>query len=190
VSEGASTDTQVVVPTVSQLFWGWTQVGVLAFGGVLPYAHHHIVVRKRWLTQADFMAMLSIGQLMPGPNIVNVAIMLGRQVAGLRGALAAAFGILTAPFVIMVALVAGYVHVAEYALVNRAFSAIGAASAGLILGTGIKLARSQPRRAWAYLAIGAAFVCIGVLRLPLVPVMLTLAVLSTIAVWYLARPKP
>lgn len=174
-------------PTRGQLFWGFTRIGVSAFGGVLPYAHRELVTRRHWLTDVQFTELLAIGQLLPGPNIVNVAIMLGRQTNGLGGALAAGFGILLIPFFLMVAVVALYANVSDIAWVSKAFQAIGAAASGLILGVGIKLARTQPRRVWAAFAFVAAIVCIGGLRYPVVPVMLAIAAFSIFAAWKWGR---
>jgi chromate transporter len=171
----------VVRPSCSQLFWGFTRIGVSAFGGVLPYAHHQLVTVRRWQTESEFTAMLAIGQLLPGPNIVNVAIMLGREMHGFRGAVSALFGILLIPFFLMVAIVAVYMHFNDITWVEKAFRGIGAAAAGLILGVGVKLGRAQPKRAWAFAAMAAAVVAIGVLRVPLIPVMIVLAGASLVA---------
>jgi len=174
-------DPPTVRPSCAELFWGFTRIGVSAFGGVLPYAHHQLVTVRRWQTEREFAAMLAVGQLMPGPNIVNVAIMLGREMHGMRGAIAAALGILLVPFFVMTAVVALYMHLNDIAWVEKAFRGIGAASAGLILGVGVKLARSQPKKAWSFVAIGTAFLAIGVLGLPLVPVMIVLGLASVLA---------
>lgn len=180
-AETKPAEQSTVHPSCAELFWGFTRIGVSAFGGVLPYAHHQLVTARRWQTESEFTAMLAVGQLLPGPNIVNVAIMLGREKHGLRGAVAACLGILLIPFFVMTGVVALYMHVNDIAWVEKAFRGIGAASAGLILGVGVKLARAQPKKAWAYVAMGAAFLAIGVARLPLVPVMLVLGLGSVFA---------
>ena len=82
------------VPTVVQLFTGFSTVALSGFGGVLPIARRTLVEKRGWLDEAEFVELLSLGQLLPGPNIVNLAVMLGDRRRGLPGALAALAGLL------------------------------------------------------------------------------------------------
>jgi chromate transporter len=67
-------------------------MAVQAFGGVLPIAERIIVIDKKWLSQKQFVEMLAVSQAIPGPNIVNLALMLGDHFQGWRGAFAASMG--------------------------------------------------------------------------------------------------
>ena len=65
--------------TTGALFWGFLKVGVSGFGGVLPIAHRMLVERRRWLTEQEFTEALSLSQFLPGPNIVNLSVIIGRR---------------------------------------------------------------------------------------------------------------
>ena len=89
-----------------ELFVVFNRLSLQGFGGVLPIAQHHLVERERWLTKAQFVELLSVGQVLPGPNVVNMALMLGDRHFGWRGALAALDGILLVPMLVVLLLAA------------------------------------------------------------------------------------
>jgi chromate transporter len=154
-----------------ELFVVFTLLALQGFGGAIVVAQRVLCEDKRWLTRAEFVEMLSIGQVVPGPNVCNVALMLGDRFFGWRGAVAALGGLLTVPFGIVLALVAAYARWAANPAVAGALRGMGAVSAGLIAGTALKLAqslRTNPLGVRACAAVGtAAFVLVGVLRVPL-----------------------
>jgi chromate transporter len=154
-----------------ELFVAFTLLALQGFGGVIVVAQRVLCEEKRWLKRAEFVEMLSIGQVVPGPNVCNIALMLGDRFFGWRGAAAALAGLLTVPFGIVLALVAVYARWAASPAVAGALSGMGAVSAGLIAGTALKLAQSlrlNPLGVPLCGALGtAAFVLVGVVRLPL-----------------------
>ena len=83
--------------------------------------------------------MLALGQVLPGPNVVNIALMFGDRFFGLRGAFAALAGMLAVPLVIVLCLTAAYAEFSRIAIVSGALRGMGAVAAGLILSTAIKL---------------------------------------------------
>ena len=87
-----------------ELFWAFTSLALQGFGGVLPVAQRELVEKRGWLTREEFAETLSVGQVLPGPNIVNMALMIGDRYFGWRGAFAALTGILLAPLAIVLTL--------------------------------------------------------------------------------------
>lgn len=154
-----------------ELFVAFTLLALQGFGGVVVVAQRVLCEDKRWLTRAEFVELLSVGQVVPGPNVCNVALMLGDRFFGWRGAAAALGGLLTVPFAIVLALVTVYASFAASPAIAGALRGMGAVSAGLIAGTALKLAqslRASPLGVPACLGLGAAaFVLVGVLRIPL-----------------------
>ena len=82
--------------------------------------------QPRWLTAAEFTEVLGICQLMPGPNVVNVAVFVGARFRGARGSLAAFAGLVAVPFVIVLALATVYGRLAEDAIVRGTFGGLAA----------------------------------------------------------------
>ena len=162
-----------------ELFVAFTLLALQGFGGVIVVAQRVLCEDKRWLSRAEFVELLSIGQVIPGPNVCNVALMLGDRFFGWRGAVAALGGLLTVPFAIVLALVAAYQHWEASLAVAGALRGMGAVSAGLIAGTALKLAqslRTNPVGVPACLGLAAvAFAMVGLLRIPLAFTLLAIA---------------
>jgi chromate transporter len=157
--------------SLRELFVAFTVLALQGFGGVLVVAQRVLCEDKRWLTRGQFLEMISVGQVLPGPNVCNVALMLGDRFFGWRGAVAALGGLLAAPFGIVLALVAVYGRWSSVPAVAGALRGMGVVSAGLLLGTAAKLSgalRGNRLGAPACWALGsAAFVLVGLLRAPL-----------------------
>ena len=171
----------------AHLFLVFSGLALRGFGGVLPWAQRVIVEERRWLTREQFVEVLAFAQLLPGPNVCNLAIMLGDRWFGVRGALAALAGMLVAPAALVLTLAALYGRLADDPLVRRMLVGMIAVAGGMILGTAARLAgghRGHP----GWFAFGAvAFVGVGVLRLKLAWVIAVVAPAAVAAAWWANR---
>lgn len=175
-----------------QLFRVFNALALQGFGGVLPVAQRELVEHQRWLTKEEFLAVLSIGQVLPGPNIVNMALMIGQRFFGLRGAFAALAGLMIAPLAIVLLLAAAFGQVSSVPMAVGALRGMGVVAAGLVISTAIKLAaplRKSPIGLAACALIGViTFVGVGMLRWPMVWVVLGLgSAAMAFAAWRLSR---
>ena len=175
------------VPALSELFLRFTQVSLSGFGGVMPFARRMLVEERRWLSPEEFTDVLSLCQLLPGPNIVNVAVCVGARHHGVRGAVAAFAGLMTAPFFIVLALGALYTEYGRLPAVSAPFRGISAAAAGLVVAMGLKMATSRRLRSAMALFALITFVGIALVRLPLVVFLLGAAPLSVAAALWRAK---
>ncbi len=159
-----------------ELFWAFTWLALQGFGGVLAVVQRELVERRHWMTRAQFVEDWSVAQIMPGPNVVNLSLMIGGRYFGLSGALCALAGMLVAPLVVVLSLAALYGSVAHTATAQGALRGMGAVAAGLIAATGIKLMAALEHnpmgRAVCTCLAALTFVAIGVLRWPLAGVLL------------------
>ena len=182
--------------SLSDLFLSFTALALQGFGGVLAVAQRELVERKRWMTREEFVEEWAVAQIMPGPNVVNLALMIGSRYFGWRGALAAMAGMLCAPLLVVVVLALLYTQYGQHPQVAGALRGMGAVAAGLVAATGLKLLstlRGHPLRPWgAGLLAVATFVAIGLLGVPLVTTLLGLGGLGWgLTWWQLGRaPKP
>ena len=132
-----------------ELFIAFTLLALQGFGGVIAVAQRVIVEQRRWLTRAQFVEVLAVAQVLPGPNVCNVALTIGDRFFGWRGAFAALAGMMAIPLVIVLLVTAVYAEFAANPAVAGALRGMGAVSAGLIVGTGLKLVgalRENPMR--------------------------------------------
>lgn len=165
------------------LFLTFSQLALSGFGGVLPWAHRTLVERKAWLTQREFIETLALGQLLPGPNIGNMAVIIGYRFAGYAGAAAAFAGLVGGPFLLMIAAGLLYQNYGALPMVQQALSGMSAVAAGLVLATGLKMGGSLKRhwRPWLFTAL--ALLGVGALRWPLLAVVGALAPFAIAAAW-------
>jgi chromate transporter len=154
-----------------EVFTGFLWIGARSFGGVMPWAYRTLVEERRWMTQADFTETIGLCQFLPGPNIGNASIVLGKRWFGLAGALAAFFGLMALPFVWVLALFVLFTDIASDPVVKSVVTGVGAAGAGLFLGTAIKLARALMTKPAALVLIAVCFLLVAVARVSLLAVL-------------------
>jgi len=163
---------QVAPPrTLTELFTGFLAIGARSFGGVLPWAYRTMVEERRWLTQADFAETIGLCQFLPGPNIGNASIVLGKRWFGVPGALVAFLGLMALPFVWVMLLGVLYLEWASNPTVRAIVTGVGATGAGLFIGTALKLGKAIVRKPAALALVAACFLTVGVARWPLLIVM-------------------
>lgn len=169
------------------LFIAFTLLALQGFGGVLAVAQRELVDRRGWLTRLEFVELYAVAQLLPGPNVVNLSLMIGDRYFGLRGALAAISGMLLAPLLVVLALAASYQQLAQYPAVAGALRGMGAVAAGLILAMALKMLttlRGNVLGPALCTALGlATLTAIAVFRVPLAWVVIGLGLSG----WGLAR---
>ncbi len=174
-----------------ELFVAFTLLALQGFGGVLAVAQRVLCEQKRWLTREQFVEILAFGQVLPGPNVCNVALMVGDRFFGWRGAFAALAGMMTVPLVIVLAITVAYSQFASNPVVAGALKGMGAVAAGLIVGTALKLMsalRANPMGIPACtVLLLSAFVSVAILRWPLVRVLLGLGTVANLLAWQRLR---
>jgi chromate transporter len=157
--------------SLSDLFISFTLLALQGFGGVMAVVQRELVERKRWLTQEEFIEDWAVAQIMPGPNVVNLSLMIGGRYFGLPGALAALAGLLAAPLVVVLALAVLRDRFADNAIVAGALRGMAAVCAGLIGAAGLKLSSALKKSplplAWCVAIAALGFVLVALLKCPL-----------------------
>lgn len=162
----------------TDLFWSFTWLALQGFGGVLAVVQRELVDKKKWLTREEFIEDWAVAQVMPGPNVINLGLMLGDRYFGLTGALTAMAGLLLFPLIVVLVLASMFAGIADMPQAQGALRGMSAVAAGLITGTGLKLIPALKTNVLgipisALIAV-MIFIAIALLRLPLVWVLLTM----------------
>lgn len=164
------------------LFWALTTLSLQGFGGVLPIAQRVLVEEKRWLTAQEFVEEWAIAQIMPGPNVVNLTMMVGHRFFGWTGALTALAGMLFIPTVVVVSIAVLYGQLLNYPAAVGALKGMAAVSAGLIIATGLKLLKTLPQHPVGLMgALALALACflgVAIFHFPLGWVILILGAIA------------
>ncbi len=168
-------------PGLLELFWVFTKIGLMSFGGALStWIHREVSVNRRWMTETEVLSGLALAQIMPGINVVNLSLFVGQRLRGVAGAFAGAMGILAAPSVIVVCISLVYDQFSHYAWLGDLLNGIAAAAIGMLIHMGVK-ATQRSARSWPLLLVVAGiFVGVGILKLHMV---IVVALLGPVSIW-------
>ncbi len=168
--------------SLAALAGGFLKVALASFGGGLSAWSRQVVVEeKRWLGDEEFLSALTLCRVLPGPNQVNMAVFVGTQLRGVPGALAALVGLIGVPLLIVIGLGVAYFHYHHVPQLQSVLAGAVAAATGMALSMGFKVGAPLLRDPVALALAVAAFVAVGVLRLPLVAVVV---VLGAFGMWW------
>ncbi len=171
----------------AELYLVFQRLALQGFGGVVPVAHRELVERQRWMSADEFVGLLALGQVLPGPNIINMALIYGDRHFGWRGAMSACAGLLAVPLLIVLVLVSLYRQFAGDPMVAGALRGMGAVAAGLVLATAVKLLPTLKKNVLGLplcaLLCAATLASIGWLRWPMVWVVLALGSVAMAVAW-------
>lgn len=146
------------MPTYKQIFMVFLKMGAFAFGGVyamLALFQRELVDKRKWLQQDEFAEGVAIGQMTPGPPIINTGIYVGYHLKGSKGALAATAGQVLPGFVLVLVLAYVYKEFKDLHWFSMVLKGIGAAVVGLLASVVFKMGKKIVRgRAAVFFAAG------------------------------------
>lgn len=178
--------------SLTDLFMSFTLLALQGFGGVLAVVQRELVERKRWLTPEEFVEEWAVAQIMPGPNVVNLSLMIGGRYFGLPGAMAALAGMLLMPLLIVLLLAVLLAHFGTHPSLSSALRGMAAVSAGMIAANGLKLAAALKKHplprplTLALCALGVLLVAL--LRWPLLYVLFSVGALGWLLTYLKLKP--
>jgi chromate transporter len=178
--------------SLGDLFLSFTLLALQGFGGVLAVVQRELVEKKRWMTREEFVEEWAVAQIMPGPNVVNISMMIGGRYFGLPGAMVALAGMLTVPLVVILLLALLYAHFGAHPGVAGALRGMGAVAAGMIAATGLKLFQALRSNALGMrlclLFTALCFAAVALLRWPLAYVLGGLGITGCIIAYRRLKP--
>src|SRR4051812_40132177 len=166
-----------------ELFVAFALISLQAFGGALAFIERTVVRNKRWLSAEEFLGLYAISQVLPGPTGISFCVLLGDRFFGLRGAMATVGGFLLLPGVIVIGVTTVFQHFQDVPQVQGALHGMGAASVGLIVTTAMRMGRTLKGRRVGIFVAALSFAAVGLARLPVGTVVLTVGVLSVLWAW-------
>lgn len=181
---GRSPNTSSKAPPASLLDVARTfaTIALVSFGGGQKAALRRAVVERReWLTEDDFIEALALAELMPGANLVNLAVAIGHRLRGAAGACVAMLAVCVPPFAIALAVAVAYFAHLEIPLAGAALRGCAAGAVGLTVANAIDLTVERRRDGPLALALlTATALAVAFFKLSLLPVML---IFGGLGVW-------
>jgi len=152
-----------VKPSSWDLFWSFCIVGCFTFGGglaMLPLIRREVVEKRAWMNDRQIIDTFAVAQSLPGAVAVNSALFIGKQLGGIWGALMALFGVVLPAFLSILLLLLFLTQLQDNIYVEKVFSGIKAASAGLIFLAAVQMSRLAAKGFSGFLIALAAFLMI------------------------------
>ena len=175
---------ETVAPrSAGEVFLAFAGLSLQAFGGAVAHIERTVVQRKRWLTGEEFLGLYGISQVLPGPTGVSFCVLFGDRMFGLRGAIAAVGGFLLLPAVIVLVIASLFQEYHHLPQVRGALHGMGAAAVGVIASAALRLVRNLRGHHAGIVVALLAFAAVGLARLPVAWVVMSLGVLSVLWAW-------
>lgn len=165
--------------TMRDLFVTFLRVGMTSFGGsTQAWVYRAVVEERAWLDDEAFLAGMTVAQIMPGANPVNLALYVGQQMRGWVGATIAALGMVVPAFCVVLVMAVLYARLVVFPITHFLLLGIATAGVGATLAAGVKVGLRVERKPLRYLVAAIAFATVGLLHWPMVPVVAVLAPVS------------
>lgn len=171
---------QEIHPSNKELFTGFMKLGLMGFGGVLPLAHRMIVEDRKWLTTEDFTHLLGVCQILPGGNIINMAVAIGYEFHGVKGAISSVIGLIFAPTIIVILLYELYAQFQNIPTIKHMIEGLAAAAAGLLFAMSLKMLKPILKSYLTFFTIIMTIIFMLMVKIPLLFTLLILVAINMV----------
>ena len=162
--------------SLKEIFWRFSWLALQGFGGVFPVAQRELVEKHHWLTKEEFVEDWAVAQVMPGPNVINLGLIIGSRFFGIRGGLIALLGLILFPLILVLILIFFYSSISHKPEIVGALRGMAAVTAGMIAGASLKLAstfKTHPLKSpLCWFIVMTCLVAVTYLKLQLIYVLL------------------
>jgi chromate transporter len=173
-------------PGLGEIFLVFFKIGTFAFGGVysmISFFERELVDKRRWLSHEEFLETFAIGQMTPGPPIVNTGIGIGYRLRGLPGVLVTTAGQALTGTVLAIILAAFYLQTQENPLLQSVMKGVAAAVVGLLGSIIYKMGRKLIVDLKSAAFCLAAFVALAAFGLNPIALIVTAGLLGLVVNW-------
>ena len=177
-------------PSLVSIALAFAAISSTSFGGGQKASIRRQVTSRGWMDADVFMDGLELAQVLPGPNILNLAIYCGQKARGIPGALAAFCGASIPPFLIILVAGALYFKYAANPYVHGALRGCAVGALGLTLGNALELSWDE-RRDWVrLLLLAVTAVVVSLFKMPLLLVLVVFGGIGIAHEYVRARRQP
>jgi len=161
-----------------QLFLSFFQIGLFSIGGgyvAMPLLQSKMVNQYGWLTQAQFIDLITIAEMVPGSMSINSATFIGIKIAGIPGAIIAIVGNILPSFIIMLILSKLYERYSEQRIIRNVLTSVRPIVVAAILTASLILLEfavgtfKQPN-IFAIIVFLLAYMMLSSKRIPMSPI--------------------
>jgi chromate transporter len=181
-----SADLTKLSVSLVDLFLQFLIIGAVSFGGgIIAYERILLVEKRKWLNADQFMAYLAISQTMPGLNSVNLAVLTGDHLRGMKGSIIALIGLVLPGSTLVLLLGFVYTALTDHAITVLLLTGIAAGATGLLAAVTYRIGDAHWKKPISLLLIATTFILMSIVKLQLLEV---LAIMLPIGL-FIYRPK-
>src|SRR5512135_2396563 len=169
--------------SLRRIFLVFLKMGTFAFGGVysmLSFFERELVEKRKWLTHDEYLESVAIGQMTPGPPIVNTGICIGYKLGKIKGALVTVLGQAFTGTILAIVLAVFYLKTKDNVLLRSVMKGVGAAVVGLLLSIIYKMATKTLKDYKTFLFAFVALIALAVFKLNPIGLILAAGILGFI----------
>jgi len=150
---------------------------------MLAFFERELVQKRKWLSHEDFAESVVIGQLTPGPPIINTGIFIGYRLKKLKGAITTVIGQVLPSFILILIIAYLYIAYNDIPLMRSILKGIGAAVVGLISSVVYNMSKNFLKDYKSILFAVATFLCLAVFKINPIILIFVSAIAGLIAYW-------
>lgn len=172
--------------SLGEIFWIFAKIGAFTIGGGIPMiaAIKKELVERQWLTDEDFIDIITLAQTAPGLFAVNIAILTGHKLRGTKGSIVATIGSALPPFIIILLVAMFFTSYKDNEYVIKAFKGIRPAVVALIGVPMLDMLRSTRMRWWSWLIVVSSMTLVCLLSVSPIYILICVISVAAFVSWY------
>ena len=168
------------------IFKVFGKIGAFTIGGGIPMiaAIKSELVERKWLTDEDFVDIITLAQTAPGLFAVNISILTGHRLRGTKGSVVATIGSCLAPFLIILLVAIFFTSFKDNEYVLRAFKGIRPVVVALIGVPMIDMLKATKMRWWSWVIVLSSMTLVCLLSVSPIYILICVIVMAAFISWY------
>ena len=169
-----------------QIFRVFAKIGAFTIGGGIPMiaAIKSELVERKWLTDEDFIDIITLAQTAPGLFAVNISILTGHRLRGTKGSVVATIASCLPPFLIILLVAMVFTAFQENEYVIRAFKGIRPAVVALIGVPMIDMLKATKMKWWSWIIVIGSMTLVCFLKVSPIYILICVIVMAVFISWY------
>ena len=172
--------------TLWKIFWIFAKIGAFTIGGGIPMivAIKKELVERNWLSDEDFIDIITLAQTAPGLFAVNIAILTGHKLRGTKGSVVATIASSLPPFIIILLVAMFFTSFKENEYVIKAFKGIRPVVVALIGVPMLDMIKATKMRWWSWAVVLSSMILVCFLSVSPIYILICVIAIAAFISWY------
>ena len=169
-----------------KIFWIFAKIGAFTIGGGIPMiaAIKKELVERKWLTDEDFIDIITLAQTAPGLFAVNISILTGHRLRGTKGSVVATIASCLPPFLIILMVAIFFTSFKDNEYVIKAFKGIRPVVVALIGVPMLDMIKATKMRWWSWVVVISSMILVCFLSVSPIYILICVIVMAAFISWY------